>query len=155
MLRRYIFTWSSSLALTGLSFAVPVGPRQAKKCLRACAKSTGSDSPHACAKSHSDICSPLIHSNLMILYADNEGPNQTARMRSLIWTFAVRICPKTLFCMEWSILFCLKANDELFMQGCAISKFYYLSTDKKMVKIHLSNQALSYFLKETAVEGTH
>ena len=33
----------------------------------------------------------------MILIADSEGPGQTARMRSLIWAFAVRICPKTFF----------------------------------------------------------
>ena len=26
----------------------------------------------------------------MILFADNEGPDQTARLRSLIWAFAVR-----------------------------------------------------------------
>ena len=33
----------------------------------------------------------------MILLADSEGPDQTARMRSLIWAFAVRICPNTRF----------------------------------------------------------
>ena len=33
----------------------------------------------------------------MILLADNEGPDQTARMRRLIWAFAVRICPQTRF----------------------------------------------------------
>ena len=33
----------------------------------------------------------------MILFADGEGPDQTARMRSLIWAFAVRICPKIRF----------------------------------------------------------
>ena len=31
----------------------------------------------------------------MILLADSEGPDQTARMRRLIWAFAVRICQKT------------------------------------------------------------
>ena len=31
----------------------------------------------------------------MILVADSEGHDQTARMRSLILAFAVRICPKT------------------------------------------------------------
>ena len=30
----------------------------------------------------------------MIMLADNEGPDQTARMRRLILAFAVRICPK-------------------------------------------------------------
>ena len=33
----------------------------------------------------------------MILQADSEGPDQTAQMRSLIWAFAVRICPECLF----------------------------------------------------------
>ena len=35
----------------------------------------------------------------MILSADSESPDQTARMRRLIWAFAVRICPKTRFRM--------------------------------------------------------
>ena len=35
----------------------------------------------------------------MILLADYEGPDQTAQMRRLIWTFAVRIYPKTRFRM--------------------------------------------------------
>ena len=30
----------------------------------------------------------------MILLADSEGPDQTARMRRLIWAFIVHICPK-------------------------------------------------------------
>ena len=30
---------------------------------------------------------------------DSEGSDQTARMRRLIWAFAVRICPKTRSCM--------------------------------------------------------
>ena len=33
----------------------------------------------------------------MILLADNEGPDQTARMRRLIWAVAVRKCPKNAF----------------------------------------------------------
>ena len=39
----------------------------------------------------------------MILLADSEGPDQPARMRGLIWDFAVRICPKTRFSMALSI----------------------------------------------------
>ena len=35
----------------------------------------------------------------MILFADSEGPDQTAQMRTLIWAFAVCICPKTCFRM--------------------------------------------------------
>ena len=38
----------------------------------------------------------------MILLADIEGPDQTARLRRLIWAFAVSICPKTTFHMAWS-----------------------------------------------------
>ena len=33
----------------------------------------------------------------MILLADNEGPDQTAQMRRLIWAFAVRIFPRQVF----------------------------------------------------------
>ena len=35
----------------------------------------------------------------MILLADCEGPDQSARMRRLIWAFAIRIFPKTRFRM--------------------------------------------------------
>ena len=35
----------------------------------------------------------------MILLADSEGPDQTARMRRLIRAFAARICPKNSFRM--------------------------------------------------------
>ena len=43
----------------------------------------------------------VLHSYIllypMILLTDREGPDQTARMRRLIWAFAVRICLKTRF----------------------------------------------------------
>ena len=53
-----------------------------------------------CAKSHPGICSPLKHSVVSNdLFANSEGPDQTERMRSLIWAFAVRIYPKTCFGM--------------------------------------------------------
>ena len=71
-------------------------PGQAKRGLRACAKCTDSDSSHACTKSHLGICSPLIHSlDLMILLADSKGPDQTAWMCRLTWTFVVLIYLKT------------------------------------------------------------
>ena len=35
----------------------------------------------------------------MILIVGSEGPDQIARMRSLIWAFAVRLCQKTRFRM--------------------------------------------------------
>ena len=44
----------------------------------------------------------------MTLLADSDGPDQTARMRGLIWAFAVRIilCPKTHFRMaHYGVLF--------------------------------------------------
>ena len=37
----------------------------------------------------------------MSLLADSEGPDQTARMRRLIWAFIVRRCLKTRFLMAW------------------------------------------------------
>ena len=73
-------------------------PRQAKKCLRTCAKYANSDHP---AHAQSIIRAFALHSYIprypMKLLADREGPDQTARMRRLILTFAVRICPKTRF----------------------------------------------------------
>ena len=66
-------------------------------CLRACAECTDTFIS-ACAKFHPSTCCPLTHSeHSMTLLADSVGPDQTARMRSLIRAFAVRICPKTLF----------------------------------------------------------
>ena len=42
-----------------------------------------------------------LHWNILlysvILFADSEGPDQTARMRRLIWAFAVCICSNTRF----------------------------------------------------------
>ena len=35
----------------------------------------------------------------MILLADSEDPEQIARMQGLIWTFTVRVYPKTRFYM--------------------------------------------------------
>ena len=66
-----------------------------KRCLRACAKSTDSDSysSYTCAKSHPCICSPFIQS--IVSYDSVSGQ----RMRRLIWAFIVRICPKT--CFAW------------------------------------------------------
>ena len=56
----------------------------------------------ACANYHTDHCSPFITFTFCIVSNDSvsssEGPDQTARMRRLIWAFAVRICPKTRFC---------------------------------------------------------
>ena len=56
------------------------------------AKNAHSDHP---AHAQSIIRAFALHSYIlkypMILLADSEGPDQTARMRRLIWAFAVRI----------------------------------------------------------------
>ena len=56
----------------------------------------------ACAKYHLGLYYPSYILYPIILLADNEGPDQTARMLRLIWALAVRICPKTLFRMAQS-----------------------------------------------------
>ena len=66
--------------------------RKAKTCLRACAKCADSHHP-----AHAQGFELYILWYPMILLADREGPDQTARMRRLIWALAVRICPKTCF----------------------------------------------------------
>ena len=42
---------------------------------------------------------PLLSIHFNNLLADSEGPDQTSRMRRLIWTFSVRLYPKTHFWM--------------------------------------------------------
>ena len=63
----------------------------APTCFRTCTK--WPDWDHPCM--HNISSEPL----LMILLANNEGPEQTAWMHRLIWAIAVCICPKTRFCM--------------------------------------------------------
>ena len=74
------------------------GPRQAKECIPTCAKCTDSDHP-----AQRIIRVFALHSYslqyLLILLADSEDPDQTVRMRRLIWAFYVRICPKICFRM--------------------------------------------------------
>ena len=62
-------------------------PRQAKKCVQ----------PRA--KRAFQIILRMRRVSSVILLADTEDPDQTARMRRLIWAFAVHICLKTGFCM--------------------------------------------------------
>ena len=51
-----------------------------------------------CAKYHLGHCSSFIHSVVSNDSVSGQwGPDQTARMRRLIWAFAVRMCPKTRF----------------------------------------------------------
>ena len=73
-------------------------PLQMKKCLWTCAKWADSDHPvHAQSIT---MAFALLLYNLkypMIRLADRKCPDQTARMRRLIWAFAVCFCPKTHF----------------------------------------------------------
>ena len=71
-----------------------------EKCLRACAR---------CAFRSTCACASYYPGSYilwfpMILLADSEGSDQTARIRRLIWAFAVRICPaprlKTFFMLN-------------------------------------------------------
>ena len=55
------------------------------------------DSSQACALSSGHLLPIDKFYSLMILLEDSEGPDQTARMRSLIWAFAGRVCPKIRF----------------------------------------------------------
>ena len=58
-----------------------------------------------CTMSHPGNCYPLKHFMVSSDFvADSEGPDQTGQMRRLICAFAVRICPKTHFCMALPIL---------------------------------------------------
>ena len=53
----------------------------------------------------------------MILLTDSKGSDQTARMYSPIWVFAVRICPKTRFRMArpiWEFLAFVKRIVDVF-----------------------------------------
>ena len=66
-------------------------------------KMCGFTSCYACAKYYPALCSPLKHflvSNDSI--CGKRSSDQTMRISRLIWAFAVRICPKTRFCMVLS-----------------------------------------------------
>ena len=117
--RRHCFSWRGpntlcmDIFLDGIPgqnkvnlFALRVleyGPRQAEKCLQTCAKCAGSHHPaHAQIVTWSYTLLSYILKNPITLLTDSESPDQTARMRSLIWAFAVRISPKTRFRMAQS-----------------------------------------------------
>ena len=54
----------------------------------------------------------------MILLVDSEGPDQTARMRRLIWAFDVRMCPRTfsLCVAQFYFFFCSEHNNNIYTQ---------------------------------------
>ena len=67
----------------------------------------------------------------MILLADSGGPDQTARMRSLIWAFAVRICPKTPFRKAQSIYHMTRAKRKSVFRArmglCTCAGWFWIS----------------------------
>ena len=65
-------------------------------------KCTESESSRTSAEFHLGLHSYILQYP-MILLADSERPDQTARMHRLIWAFAVRRCLKTHFPMAWSL----------------------------------------------------
>ena len=70
-------------------------------------QSADSDHPaHAQSIIHASALDSYILQYPMILLADSEGPDQTARMRSLIWAFAVRISPMTSFSQGAAYIVC-------------------------------------------------
>ena len=56
------FPLASGLEIQNVPFTTSSRPRLESRCLRTFAKRTASHAYRACAKSHADICSPLIHS---------------------------------------------------------------------------------------------
>ena len=60
-------------------------------------------SSRACAKSFRYLLSFDTLYSVKWLLADSESPDQTARMRRLIWAFAVCICLRISLCMTWPI----------------------------------------------------
>ena len=82
----------------GASTKTPYGPRQAIKCLRTCAKCTDSDHP---AHAQTNMRTIALHSYILlypkIILANREGPDQTARMRRLIWASLSAYAQKHVF----------------------------------------------------------
>ena len=62
----------------------------------------------------------------MILTADNNGHDHHARMRRLIWAFAVRVCQKTRFRMAQTILgrYIFTGQGWLRMRAIRYAKYY-------------------------------
>ena len=87
---------------------------------------------------------PLLSIQTSILLANSKGPDQTARMRSLIWAFAVRICPKTCFHLARPILF--------FFFLLLLVMFIIMHVSKQWV--HISDQ-VDYSAKQNKSKHPH
>ena len=69
----------------------------------------------------------------MILLEDNEGPDQTARMRRLIWAFVIRIYSQTRFRMAWLRYRFIFLWDQIL---CFISYTMWYESSKKALLIN-------------------
>ena len=71
------------------------------------------------------FCTPITYAivNLyqMIQLANSEGPDQTARMRSLIWAFAVHIYPD-MFSHGTAKIYIKMKTDEMYLRKCSLSR---------------------------------
>ena len=117
------------LSLTPFSWRNKTGIRTRAKCV---------DSDHP-AIAQSFIRAFALHSYILkypiILLANNRDPDLTARMRWLIWTFAVRICQRKRFCMARPKLLFYQINKTT--KKCAIylySEFWHSNQPLYMVK---------------------
>ena len=109
--------------------------------LRECIEMRIFRSSCACVKYHPDLCPPFIHSvSQMILLADTEVPDQTARMRALISAFAVRICPKTNFRMAQSIWYHFSRDSFAYKIRLTQTVSYRLEHKEPWLLINLHNQ---------------
>ena len=77
----------------------------------------------------------------MILFVDSKGPDQTVRMRRLIWAFAVSICPKKPFRIARSI-----SRPNLRIQEVSFSATIHLSDFIYCILVYLISKVNRLFL---------
>ena len=78
---------------------IPLGQRQAKRCLQTCTKSVESGHLAHAQSIIRPLLSISIFCSIQLFCKRTVKTNQTAQMRRLIWAFAVRICPKSRYRM--------------------------------------------------------
>ena len=99
-----IWTIADRIWRNGLFWYVTINFTQVITCPRIWAKCADShDTAHVQSLNRAFALHWYILLCQIILLADSEGPDQTARPRSLIRTFTVRICTKPRFRLGWLI----------------------------------------------------
>ena len=109
-------------------FPLMYGQRQANQIPSDLCKIRRFTSSSACVKYHPGLRPPFIHSVVSndSIQAVSEGPDQTARMRRLVWAFAVRIYQKSHFLFaraNYNSVQFLCENDnitQLFQETCRV-----------------------------------